>query len=581
MHAQPVAYRQGNDWDILALSLARIENVVADPLALIEILSDPANRAPLEAERALAEGWYHRSQGGNETESTKRPTIPDTPQPPFIVPDGSWRRDNSTRVGDVQLQPLSTMFRGDCAEYGLVVLDISDLESGVKPPPKKEPDIVLISPRPRVPLSILQWLRKYFYYMSLDAGPSLLRLEDRPLVDLLMLQPWTTFGRRSLKIRLELKIRIKHLRKVSSQVSPTVYFWPSKSTTRAKTALTSSPWRLTTSDEPPRDAHIDRAKDTSFTTGSRLTTSHEPPRNARSICLFIFNWVAFRNLTPGLIAAAVESDELRGVSALSLCVDKFKPEGGEGDEGDLGDLAAALARSTALKRLCFLQGPDRDSDNASDRFCTQMLLQGRSSGDLGWLRDKTIYLTCAFSTSTSVTFTSSVVQVFPAMHMFTFVSNQHEDVADADHQDSYYYTMGNTLLDTERFAVRFLSYLRSVGSGSDKAILRFAYRGGGGSSLTTTINHQQRRQVTATIVIVGTIRCGSHSRRILLATTSQQMMSLESDSDDDDVFLRYSFIRIRQTSAEIAPEQQQQRPIPIDNLVEIVGGLTDFLRETR
>lgn len=88
-----MAYRQGNDWDILALSLARIENVVADPLALIEILSDPANRAPLEAERALAEGWYHRSQGGNETESTKRPTIPDTPQPPFIVPDGSWRRE--------------------------------------------------------------------------------------------------------------------------------------------------------------------------------------------------------------------------------------------------------------------------------------------------------------------------------------------------------------------------------------------------------------------------------------------------------------------------------------------------------
>ncbi|KAJ5317956.1 hypothetical protein N7508_002464 [Penicillium antarcticum] len=247
-----VAYRQGNDRDNSALSLARVEHVVADTLARIEILSDPASRAGLEAERALAEDWYRRSQGGNKIESSERPSIPDSPQPPFVVPDGSQRSEkpqilpelpwydnapsefpfttaclllgllredgnanatnsNSTRPGDVQLQPLSTVFRGDCTEYGLVVLDISDLDSGVKygivgfpvrymaevsyhseeggwdpvedPPPKKEPDIVLISPRPRLPLSILQWLRKYFYYLNLDAGPSVLRLEDRPLVD--------------------------------------------------------------------------------------------------------------------------------------------------------------------------------------------------------------------------------------------------------------------------------------------------------------------------------------------------------------------------------------------------------------
>jgi hypothetical protein len=86
-----VAYRQGNDRDTSASSLARVEHVVADTLALIEILSDPANRAPLKAERALAEGWYRRSHGGNEAESSERPSIPDTPQPPFVVPDGSQR----------------------------------------------------------------------------------------------------------------------------------------------------------------------------------------------------------------------------------------------------------------------------------------------------------------------------------------------------------------------------------------------------------------------------------------------------------------------------------------------------------
>jgi hypothetical protein len=314
------------------------------------------------------------------------------------------------------------------------------------------------------------------------------------------------------------------------------------------------------------------------------------------------NWVAFRNLAPGVIAAAVASDELRGASMLSLYVDKFKLEG---DEGDLGDLVAALAQSTALKQLCFLQGPDRDSDDASTHFCTQLLLRGRLSGDLGWLRDKTIYPTYAFSTSlrnrkftspstTNVTFTSSVVQVFPVMHMFTFVGNQREDVADADHQNSYYYDMGNTLLDAERFAVRFLSYLRSVGSGSDKAILRFAY-GGPSSSLTTTDDNRSPPPSSSSgRLAVSPIPSGFFGKH--LAANDQSRVRVRdihpgswvllldqrgcSSSDDDDVFLQYSFVRARPTSAEIAPEQQQQRPVSVPNLVEVVGGLTDFLRET-
>ncbi|KAJ6142529.1 hypothetical protein N7471_001982 [Penicillium samsonianum] len=441
-------------------------HVVADTLALIEILSDPANRAPLEAERALAEGWYRRSHGGNEAESSERPSIPDTPQPPFVVPDGSqrweqpqilpelpWHDDalsefpftttclllgllrddgdgdanatisNSRRPGDVQLQPLSTVFRGDCAEYGLVVLDISDLDSGVKYGIVGFP---------------VRYMAEVSYY-SKEGG-------------------WDPVEDPRLRRSLTLYSSARGLECRCLFFGGYANFWPSKSTTRAKSASTSSPWRLTTSDEPPRDAHMDRAKDASSTTASRLTTSHEPPRNAhmdRAIDNLLIltqeladlhldektigkfqklaefrehlrrrleevpdslgpsseasghilrvayagrthlNWVAFRNLAPGLIAAAVASDELRGASALSLCVDKFKLEG---DEGYLGDLAAALAQST-LKQLCFLQGPDRDSDDASARFCTQLLLQRRSSGDLGWLRDKTIYPTYAFSRS--------------------------------------------------------------------------------------------------------------------------------------------------------------------------------------
>ncbi|PLB48899.1 hypothetical protein P170DRAFT_509564 [Aspergillus steynii IBT 23096] len=165
------------------------------------------------------------------------------------------------------------------------------------------------------------------------------------------------------------------------------------------------------------------------------------------------NWAAFRNLTLGL----------------------------EGDEEDLDNLIAALAHCTALRQLCFLQTPDMDSDDTSARFCTQLLLRVRSSRDPECLRDKTIYLTSAFSTSlrncstTGVSFASSVVQVFPVMHILTFTDHPRKDVADGDadedhlqqHPNSYRYTSydrGSTLLGAERFAVRFLSYLRSVDS---------------------------------------------------------------------------------------------------------------------
>ncbi|KAL3494969.1 hypothetical protein BJX62DRAFT_246848 [Aspergillus germanicus] len=230
-----VAYHQGDNY-IKETYLERVDHVVADTLALIEILSDPANRAPLEAERALAEDWYCRSEGADKVDCSERPSIPDSVQPPWVPwnegserlqhrPQLHWRGstltkfpftatclllglldDNGdenakatergrTRPGDVQIQPLSTVFRGDCIECGHVVLDISNLDSGVQygiaafpvcymadvqyedepsdwdpvedPPPEKEPDV---------------WLSKYFPYDHLKNDPSFLRLDDMPLV---------------------------------------------------------------------------------------------------------------------------------------------------------------------------------------------------------------------------------------------------------------------------------------------------------------------------------------------------------------------------------------------------------------
>ncbi|KAF2686138.1 hypothetical protein K458DRAFT_387147 [Lentithecium fluviatile CBS 122367] len=228
-----VAYRQGND--VSSKAQSRVWNVVNDILSLVKVLSEPANRALLEAELALATDWYRQPQHA-DTEPRSQ-ALPDSPQPPFAgwreewkpiwqpelpqndaprefpststcLVSGLLRGSESTRTGDVQLQPLSTPFYGDCVEYGMVVVDISNLEHvkyGIvafpvrymadvyyhslypewdpveDEPPSKEPDKVLVDERPRVPLSILGYVRKYFPYWKDD--PKVLELEACPHVD--------------------------------------------------------------------------------------------------------------------------------------------------------------------------------------------------------------------------------------------------------------------------------------------------------------------------------------------------------------------------------------------------------------
>lgn len=227
-----VAYRQGND--VSDSPLPRLKSVIKDTLSLVKVLSEPANRVPLDAEQALARGWYrHQAPDGD----TRPVALPDSPQPPFLGHSDEWepilqpelrwndglrefpftstclllglsRGSKSTRPGDVQFQPLSTSFYGDCLEYGMVILDISNLErvkyglvafpvcymaqvdyhdkdGGWDPveddPPEKEPDIVLVDERPREPLSILAYVEEHFPFM--EDHPRVVELEACPPID--------------------------------------------------------------------------------------------------------------------------------------------------------------------------------------------------------------------------------------------------------------------------------------------------------------------------------------------------------------------------------------------------------------
>jgi hypothetical protein len=201
----------------------------------------------LEAELALARAWYQpRDDESQEAEvpqylGQRRPEFPDTEQPSFSTassfkaadsqPELPWDEaltefpftstclllgllhddgSNETRPGDIQLQPLETVFRGTSLEYGMVVLDISNLdqvkygivafpirymaevfyrgeEFGWDPveddPPAQEPDAVHVEVRPRVLLSILQNLKTFYYTINLREESHVLELEQKPLAD--------------------------------------------------------------------------------------------------------------------------------------------------------------------------------------------------------------------------------------------------------------------------------------------------------------------------------------------------------------------------------------------------------------
>lgn len=343
------------------------------------------------------------------------------------------------------------------------------------------------------------------------------------------------------------------------------------------------------------------------------------------------NWVSFSNLLPRVIAAAVASDELRGASALSLCVDAWAGDEEEG-ESDLVDLAAALAQSTSLQQLCFLQQPDRNHDEVSARFCSQLLrLWGRASGeDWEWLRPKTIYSTSGFLTGLrsrkSLTpssvmglgsyFNSSGARVVPMVHLFTFECPLCDDVPDsvadphvrhARSRYRRYYSIDNTGLTAENFAIRFLGFLRALGpySDPDKAILRVAYHGAFSSLASMDDDSEQHRRKhgwspprrppppsplrsSPDPLGVRPIPAGFFDYELAPDDPSRVRLGdippgnwvvLVDRRDrscracDDTTFLQYSFMRIRQPSAAIAPKQQSSS-------VKIVGGLTDFLRET-
>ncbi|KAF7552218.1 hypothetical protein G7Z17_g4465 [Cylindrodendrum hubeiense] len=497
-----VALRQGDD---VQYSLDfRVRRVVGDTMRLVRVLSEPANRIALEAKMELAAAWYRSSD--HETHHLQRPEVPDVIQPqilaredsPFCVPrpELPWSHVirefpfistclilgltddpvNRTRPHDVQLQPLTTAFRDDRYEYGMVVLDISDLDDigygivafpihymaeaqmnqhgyydlieGV--PLAREPDIVLTEYRPRLPLSAVQYTDEFPYQVY---GPELADLKTVRLVDV---------G------TLDYAIGTTISQTQDTNNSNSVAYTPpglAKLQRQLLTQLLEIPGNLRSSD----------------TLSQLLRLAYAGHAH--------INCVALENITYEAIAAAIESDELKNAYALSLCIDNIS--------GDPKALVAALSQSMNLVQLCFLQHPDRETDDASAQLFKLICASSSKASDLSssttsekkredttteaqanWFQNRKITLTCAFSAPLRempwlpyLKEEESMIPAcaFPVTHMFV---RRQLDFSEIPKFQPDYHFVGDALLSPERFAVGFLSYIRSIQT--DRYLLSFA-----------------------------------------------------------------------------------------------------------
>lgn len=179
-------------------------------IQIIAILSDPANRRAIQAELHLAEEFYRDGRHDPPRTSVPEPVswldfleldnIPDTwdrglREFPFLSTCLLVGAGYDPSIGAsycVRTEPLGTLYRDDSLTYGMVVVDISDLEkirygivgfivnqmaevnvrddgdydSVEDSPPEDDPVATVEEDRPRVPLSAESYFKKFHYYAS-------------------------------------------------------------------------------------------------------------------------------------------------------------------------------------------------------------------------------------------------------------------------------------------------------------------------------------------------------------------------------------------------------------------------------
>ncbi|KAI0099757.1 hypothetical protein GGR51DRAFT_564800 [Nemania sp. FL0031] len=600
-----VAYRQGHcpdpDPKNRKCNEERVRQVMEDCMRLFDIFTEPSNRTALEAELSLAASWYQ----GPDYGAPNRAGVPDTQQPDLNyswtettreAPELPWQGGlrefpfistclrlalcrRGMRSGHLQEQSLSTIFRDDKLEYGMVVLDISDLDlirygivgsainyiaevdvtrtggwDAVEDNPPEKPAVPTIEERRgRKPLTSDQFLKKFRCTQMREATKALRR---RPLIRLAALEyVWPANGSPS-----------NHGQQTSAG--------PSNSRNKRKHA-----------DSLDQDiesliqglSHLEEL-DLSGIQQSTLHPEFQPrllealreaplalsaSRASVELLQLAYpghshlNWASHGNLTYESIAAAIQSNKLEDAKAFSLCIDRMS--------GSANALCDALLLSKSIREINFLQSPARESDE----LCSQLFAQ----------------------------------------HMF--VRQQFASSRNPKTFRPCYFFLGDALLDPERFAVGFLEYCRSVLTDDD--LLSFScspptlsmykkHHPGMRVSPIAAENFSIPRRCDVTSAHSGNIpdtqvECWPMMRDLepggwVVLVSHEWYISPEVDCsqprpalgyETEVPFICYAFLRARK-HFKINTKTSNSTPL-LDAMIgpssmEMVGGLAEFLRET-
>ncbi|KAI1118226.1 hypothetical protein F5Y14DRAFT_399676 [Nemania sp. NC0429] len=648
-----IAFRHGTSPD--PSRLERVRHVLEDCVRIFEIFSEPGNRAALEAESHLAASWYR----GPDYRDPDRVEIPDVPQPtpkPTPIPDltgygvkqelpeppwpGGMREfpfistclrmglsRRGTRLGDIQEQPLGTVFRDDRLEYGMVVFDISDLDQvryGIVgfeinymaevlmsrwtgwdpvegPPPAQDPVPVLERFRHRRPLTYVPFMKK-FHCLRLKNDVNV--LNRRPPVTLAALEYiWPESGEPSNKARNPRNKR-KHMDSLDQEVA----------------SLTES---LAQGEEIDMFSVRRSARDPEFQARLlhglwNVSFALNDSESSTQLLYLAYkgyedlNWVSYGNLTYESIATILRSNRLKDAKTLSICIDHLR--------GSPTTLFEALLISKSIDEIHFLQGPSRVNDELGSQLFAELC--GSSAGS-ALLRERRIFLTCAYSAPlrrkvwlpdlASRRIPKSLryappIHAFPVQHVF--VRQQYIASGDPKLFRPCHFFLGDALLDPERFVVGFLQYCRSVLT--DSHLVSFACgpptismygRGDSGRQISPMAAENLAVHRRCDEIPGGDgqrsspqVECWPMARDFLpggwTVLVSHEWyhgpdapkQSRPAYSPDGNVpFIRYAFLRTRQLiniNDETSHSASALDDIVGPDHVEVVGGLAEFFTET-
>ncbi|KAF6817148.1 hypothetical protein CSOJ01_02568 [Colletotrichum sojae] len=522
-----VTYRQGHGHAPAHGNHApgqRVRHALDDAARAVAILTHPANRTALEAERARALAWYHEKTPGAQVGDVEV-EVPDAPQPPFDMqykghwqerigkpdrPELPWRPDPCefpfistclrlaltgddlyhTRYGDVQEQPLGCVFRADKLEYGLVVLDISDLD---------DVRYGFVAPAVRYTAEIGPvWDPVEDLPLSHPPTPELERSPSRTPMSASRFM--TKFGLHETSLPLA---RLKQHRVVTRYALD--HIWPVSAERPARGSRSArSPTQDDGDFEPVidlilHDAMEDGGEDVAhahqacidlpgFQAGliERLRARSDGLQGLSASPLLRLayastphlNLAGLTGLTFEAVATSLGSEELSKTRALSLDSDDCS--------GSLEALLKALSEMDGVTQVFFLAHPGRSDDELSSRVFAEICSSPFASK---LLRCKDVKLTGAFSASLrrkpwlidargDRLVSEDLIQASPVQHMFVrqqLTDPMGPEGREAGHAPRFrplHLFLGDGLLGPERLISGFLRYCTRLHS--DRFLTSFA-----------------------------------------------------------------------------------------------------------